>query len=132
MLNITSFIFASNVLYALCLNEYTIGILTTILYGTSILVHSQTDNTNQLILMIDRLCAKLIWCVIVYKNFHLSNMIVWLISLYVPLVYYSKIYNKPYNQKNIWHASIHITSSIGINTYIYHFNNLTNHGISLR
>ena len=113
----TSSCFLISSIYCFNYYQYILCILLFTLFITSSIHHSYHANINNykygyIIGPIDKILAHIITlqCTYLCIKYHIFSPI--LCIIYVFLIYYLKIFNKPLNI--YWHCSIHIISNFGV------------------
>lgn len=133
MLHFSSFLLGFISFYALLHDEYLLGFLFMMLYGTSLLHHAHYTTGEYLggktIGKLDKALCKLIWVIMFLKTMslptcRLETKIIWVCLFYIPFIYYLCLPNRYYTAEEGLslavglHVSIHVATAIGMILYI--------------
>jgi len=129
----SSFLIGTVAYHAAMVRQHFVGLASLTLFGMSVLHHANhTDHERfpmgKLIHAIDVNLGRYIWSHVVWYNItNLNSTIVWLCSIYVPLVYFSILKHAetlaydPWNPSTsvLWHASMHATGAVASHIVIH-------------
>jgi len=140
----SSFLIATVAYHAAMQRQHCVGAASLTLFGISVLHHANHTDPERfpfgkLVHAIDVNLGRYIWLHVVWYNItYLNSMIVWLCSIYVPLVYFTILKHiepwayDPWNPhiSILWHVSMHVVGALASHTVI-HAGRMHHHDIKL-